>query len=264
MRSEEAAFGRRAALSSIGAAPFLLSLIPLADADALAKDELVKKTMREKTPEEIEAEKEALAQAKRERLEKQKRLVEEQRRRREEGEQEEGIEPTLYVQYTYPTARKRYLPRVKALADEIGGIAPLVEAGKWGKVKTFAEGTAEGARLPLKLYASSLAGQGLAQSASFIKVMNKEAEEYSASLDSFQKAVNKKDTNTALVSLAKMSTSLSTYRREGKIDTEDGGVGRVESQPRGSGFFNNNPGLYQKNLSALEKKRQRGEDNDDD
>jgi hypothetical protein len=82
-----------------------------------------------------------------------------------------GMDPTLRANYYYPTAKKRYLPRIQKVSTEISSIPPFLQTQQWDIVAEFADKTAEDAILPLKLYQSSLDGQGLSMANSVSSIM---------------------------------------------------------------------------------------------
>ncbi len=148
-----------------------------------------------------------------------------------------------------PTANKRYLPRVKAAADELPTAKDALAKGQWDKVEAFMGREAENAALPLKLYASSLTGQGLSLDVSYVKVLNEQGEVYGKELEAFKKAVKAKDSNKAMAALNKMEAALVLYRKTARIDSADGGVGEFPTDTKvGASFGNNNPALLKKNI----------------
>jgi len=209
-----------------------------------------------KSEEELAAEKAAKAEEKRARLERQRQLVKEQEEKKASGDEvkEAEIEADLRANYYFPTARKRYLPRVKACADEIDGVKALIEKQDWAAVDAFVAGPAEGARLPLQLYVSSLGGQGLSLEAGFLKTMREEAGAFGAALGALRAAAAARDRPRALRAHAALAAALRGYRRAGRIDGPDGGVGDfAEDRRLGSAFGNNNPNLYKKNAAGGNK-----------
>ena len=50
---------------------------------------------------------------------------------------EGSIDPNLRANYYYPTARKRYLPRIKRASDEISRVPDAVAEGRWEEVSEF-------------------------------------------------------------------------------------------------------------------------------
>ncbi|CAM9613892.1 unnamed protein product, partial [Phaeothamnion confervicola] len=209
-----------------------------------SKEELLEKAgVKAKSKEEIAEAKRRRAEAAKERLERQKQLQAEQNDPSKPGA---DIDANLRANYYFPTARKRYLPRIKAANDEIRGISGLLAAGRWGEVAAFVEGAAEAAALPLKLYASSLSGQGLSLDVSYTKVMAARAEDYGRNLAALRAAVKVQDAARAKASLAVMDAALQDYRRAAKIDTPDGGIGEVAEKAQGSSFLNNSPSTYMK------------------
>lgn len=218
-----------------------------------SKGKLLNSIHEEKTPEEIEAEKERVAEERRVRLEKQRELQAAADRRKAGLEQDDlkdaEMGTNLRGQYYYPTARKRYLPRVKLAFDSIPDAEKATRDKKWSVVGDYATNTLMDAVLPMKLYASSLGGGGLSINAKFITEMGKKADAYEGAVNKLSKAAKKKDAPTALASLTDLRYAISEYRKLGKLESEDFGIGEIPTQPVGSGFSNNDFSLYRKNKS---------------
>lgn len=217
-----------------------------------SKEKLLKLIRDEKTPEEIEANKELVAEERRVRLEKQRELQAAADRKKagleEAPTDEKEIESNLRGQYYYPTARKRYLPRVKLAWECIPSVEDAVRSSQWGLVKELSTGPLTDAFLPMKLYASSLGGGGLNINSKFIEKMTKEAESYEKALKKLATAVKKKDSSLALNTLTDMKGFIDKYRVLGHIEADDFGIGEIPMDKRvGSGFGNNNSVLYRKN-----------------
>eukprot|EP00183_Erythrolobus_madagascarensis_P006428 CAMPEP_0185845616 /NCGR_PEP_ID=MMETSP1354-20130828/1528_1 /TAXON_ID=708628 /ORGANISM="Erythrolobus madagascarensis, Strain CCMP3276" /LENGTH=271 /DNA_ID=CAMNT_0028545611 /DNA_START=312 /DNA_END=1124 /DNA_ORIENTATION=+ len=241
----------------VGASSVLLSTFS-APQGALAslrksKEEILEelKQRNPKTPEEIEAEKEMKAEEKRKRLARQKELASQSVASADDAKKEVEIDANLRANYYFPTARKRYLPRVKAAADVMDDAVSLAESNSFERLGVLANGPLEDAVGPLKLYASALTGQGLSLSVSYVKDMTMESERYESALGTLKKAVKKRDGNKARAAVRDLEASLSKYRIAARINTPDGGVGAVPTDKRvGSGFGNNNPVLYERNNRA--------------
>lgn len=137
---------------------------------------------------------------------------------------DDGIDPTLRASYYYPTAKKRYLPRIQMVSNQIASITEslLQEDGiiDWDTASTFAETTAENAILPLKLYESSLRGQGLSMANSYAKAMKNDAAVFEKKTKELQQAIKKRNSDLALSALTDMSFALTDYRKAGRL-TED-------------------------------------------
>ncbi|EKX55533.1 hypothetical protein GUITHDRAFT_149817, partial [Guillardia theta CCMP2712] len=119
--------------------------------------------------------------------------------------------------YYFPTARKRYLPRVKGAYDGLQETIQTIQEASpdWKTVEQFAKGPADvtGA---MKLYVSALGGGGLSIQSKFMEAMGKAADEYDRDYKDFKQAVSKKDSSKA-VSIAKsMQSALLAYRSAGK------------------------------------------------
>jgi hypothetical protein len=126
--------------------------------------------------------------------------------------------PTAYY---YPTAKKRYLPRIQKVTAEIGTVPDAIAANDWEAVAAFAK-TAENAVLPLQLYQSSLDGQGLSLSNAYAKVMKEDALQYEKAYKLLAKAIQKNDGETALQAVSDMGVAIADYRQQGRLYNEDG------------------------------------------
>lgn len=222
-----------------------------------SKEKLLAGFREEKTPEELEEEKARLAEEKRIRLEKQRELQASTERRKAGLEEDSGphleIESNLRGQYYYPTARKRYLPRVKLAWDALPDVEQAARSNRWPDVASLWTDELSNAVLPMRLYARSLTGQGLNINAKFIDKMNAQTDLYEAALKKLTTAVKRKETAMVLASLTDMRDALSKYRESGHLDAPDFGIGELPEKNRvGSGFGNNNTALYRRNKSFHE------------
>lgn len=219
-----------------------------------SKEKLLAGIREERTPEEIEEEKARVAEEKRIRLERQRELQAKAQRRKEgleEADSEAEIESNLRGQYYFPTARKRYLPRVKLAWETLPQAEKAAQNSRWPEVAELSSDELSDAVLPMRLYASSLAGQGLSISASFIERMNKETEMYESALKKLVKAAKRKETAVALNNLTDMKGAITKYRVLGHLEAPDFGIGEIPTDSRvGSGFGNNNSTLYRRNKSV--------------
>lgn len=134
-----------------------------------------------------------------------------------------GIDPTLKGSYYYPTAKKRYLPRIKKVSDAIVQVPDAISLADWETVGVFADKVADDAVLPLKLYVSSLDGQGLGMANSYAKDMKKDADTFEVKVKDLQKAIKKKDSEKAIIAVQGMSIALQDYREQGRLTGPDGG-----------------------------------------
>ncbi len=252
---------RRQALVTTAGALFSLAIAQPRAALALkpgapSKEKLLRRAHEEMTPEEKEAEKERIAEERKARLEKQKELEAQAERRRQGLEpaatQKADLEANLRASYYYPAARKRYLPRVKRALELLPVTDDLVSAGDWGQATTLATGALADAVLPMQLYASSLAGQGLSLAPRFVQRMDAAAATYNDACTKLQKACKKRDSAIARESVRSMLASVRTYRAEGRLEAPDFGIGEVPADTRvGSGFSNANPALYNRNFKSI-------------
>lgn len=133
--------------------------------------------------------------------------------------------------YYYPTAKKRYLPRIQKVTNEIGTVPDAIAAADWDTVNNFSK-TAENAILPLQLYQSSLDGQGLSMSNSYAKVMKEDALKYEKSYKVFAKAIQKTDADTALQAVTDMGVAIADYRQQGRLRDDDGNIPSVDDMRR--------------------------------
>lgn len=136
---------------------------------------------------------------------------------------EAGVDPTLRASYYYPTAKKRYLPRIKKVSDVISEIPVSIQEGDWDTISTFANKIADDAILPMKLYQSSLDGQGLHMVNNYAAVMKDNALIYEQKTKELQTAAKQKNKEAAVTALGGMSESLQGYRVAGRLTGPDGG-----------------------------------------
>ena len=133
--------------------------------------------------------------------------------------------------YYYPTAKKRYLPRITKVTSSIGAVPQQIANGQWEDVEAFAK-TADNAVLPLQLYVSSLDGQGLSMSNSYAKLMKKDAMVFEQQYKAFEKAIKKKDKEAALAAVQEMGVAVVDYRQAGRLTDEDGNIPSVDEIKR--------------------------------
>lgn len=247
---------RRAAISVVGLAAAAICC-PSFPARALkpgkpSKEALLNRTREEKTAEEIEEEKARNAEKKRLRLEQQKELQAAAERKKAGFDDGSGdsveIESSLRGNYYFPTARKRYLPRVKLALEELPEVESAVRGNRWPDVVARTNAELTDAVLPMKLYASSLGGGGLSIGASFIQKMTTASEKYEAAVRRLVKSCKKRETGPALDAISTMNAAIAEYRVLGHLEAADFGIGEVAADTRvGSGLGNMNPALYAKN-----------------
>lgn len=220
-----------------------------------SKERLLNSIHDDKTPEEVEAERERMAEERRIRLEKQRELQAASDRRKgglEIQKDEKEIESSLRGQYYFPTARKRYLPRVKLACETIAIAETATREQDWRMVTDLSSGVFSDAVLPMKLYASALAGGGLNINTKFIERMNRMADAYEKELRNLLSAVKKKQSAGVLKHLSGMSEAIAQYRVLGHLEAADFGIGEIPDNKRvGSGFSNNNSALYRNNKGLL-------------
>ena len=137
------------------------------------------------------------------------------------------IDPSLRASYYYPAAKKRYLPRIQKVSTEIGACTDALLIEDWDRVQEFAK-TAENAILPLQLYASSLDGQGLSMASGFAKQMRDDALEYEKAYKSFDKALKRRDSPSALQAVSDMGVLVADYRNAGRLKDDDGNIPSID------------------------------------
>lgn len=136
-----------------------------------------------------------------------------------------------YSAYYYPTAKKRYLPRIQKVTDIINQMPDAIANDDWATVEQFSA-TADNAILPLQLYVSSLDGQGLSLSSSFSKTMKDEAKSFEKQYKVLQKAMSKKDKESALLAVTAMGISVANYRQAGRLTDDAGNIPSVDDIKR--------------------------------
>lgn len=217
-----------------------------------SKERLLQRTREDKTEEQIAEEKARIQEEKKMRLERQKELQADAEKKKADTDgaldNEVEIESNLRGQYYYPTARKRYLPRVKRAWESITTCEEAVAQNMWTKVRTECDNDLNDAVLPMRLYASSLAGGGLSISAKFIEKMNAETASFEKALKGLSVAAKQQNAPVALEKLAEMTRAIRGYREAGRLEAPDFGIGDIPKDGRvGSGFGNNNSALYGRN-----------------
>ena len=109
-------------------------------------------------------------------------------------EAENGVATTemgsnLRGDYYYPTARKRYLPRVRKAYEEL--VKVQAKPDDWDTLGKFAKGPGDAASA-LKLYVSALGGGGLSISGNFMSSMKTAADAYEDKFKTLQQVVEGK------------------------------------------------------------------------
>jgi GTP-dependent phosphoenolpyruvate carboxykinase len=135
----------------------------------------------------------------------------------------------LSIAYYFPTARKRYLPRIQKVSDQLKQVLPKAFANKnqnsnWLDDVQSLYTTADNAILPMKLYTSSLDGQGLRMTQSeFVKTMKVNIDKYERNVQQLSKALDQQDKTMAQTAVQQLSQALADFRSAGKLseDIED-------------------------------------------
>merc|ERR1712029_1178313 len=150
------------------------------------------------------------------------------------GKGENGIDPTLKGSYYYPTAKKRYVPRIIKVSQAIPTVPDMIDKSDWDAVTQFANKVADDAILPMKLYQSSLDGQGLNMKNDYVTIMKDKAVLYEKKTKDLQKAAALKDKDKAFAALNGIAEAISEYRVAGRLSDEDGKIPTVEDMRRAS------------------------------
>jgi hypothetical protein len=137
----------------------------------------------------------------------------------------------VYLAYYYPTAKKRYLPRIQKVTNELSQVPDAILNDDWETVRAFAK-VAENAILPLQLYQSSLDGQGLSMNNNYAKIMKQDALEYEKQYKLFEKAIGKRDKDAALSTVTNMAVAVADYRQQGRLRDDDGNIPSVDEIKR--------------------------------
>merc|ERR1719245_536771 len=145
---------------------------------------------------------------------------------------EASIDPTLKGSYYYPTAKKRYLPRIQKVSNSITSIPNCIVNEDWENVSLFANKVADDAILPLKLYQSSLDGQGLNMKNDYVTTMKDKANLYEEKTRELQKAAKVQNKDKAFVALNGMAEAITEYRVAGRLSDDDGNIPTVEDMRR--------------------------------
>jgi len=134
--------------------------------------------------------------------------------------------------YYYPTAKKRYLPRIQKVTQEIAGLSDALAAGDWlTPVKNLAT-TADNAILPLQLYVSSLDGQGLSMKNQYAVQMKRDAAEFEKSYHDLELAIRQQDRDRALDAISGMGVAIADYRQQGRLSDDDGYIPSIDEMKR--------------------------------
>uniref|UniRef100_A0A7S1VBW0 Uncharacterized protein n=1 Tax=Grammatophora oceanica TaxID=210454 RepID=A0A7S1VBW0_9STRA len=137
--------------------------------------------------------------------------------------EQSAIEPNLRSNYYYPTNKQRYLPRIKKCNDMIGDVSVAIGNEDWSAVENFAKNVADDTILPMKLYTSSLTGQGTNVKVLYAQTMNADAKEFESNQKVLVKAIAKRNPELASKALEGMATALQDYRVVGGLTGPDGG-----------------------------------------
>jgi hypothetical protein len=95
-----------------------------------------------------------------------------------------------------------------------------MDAANWDGMKRFGL-IADNAVLPLKLYVSSLDGQGLSMKSEYAKQMKADADRYEQAVVSFQAAVAVQDLSSVNQHFQSMVLALTDYAQQGRLNLDD-------------------------------------------
>eukprot|EP00640_Fibrocapsa_japonica_P004298 CAMPEP_0113944306 /NCGR_PEP_ID=MMETSP1339-20121228/33092_1 /TAXON_ID=94617 /ORGANISM="Fibrocapsa japonica" /LENGTH=227 /DNA_ID=CAMNT_0000949471 /DNA_START=121 /DNA_END=804 /DNA_ORIENTATION=+ /assembly_acc=CAM_ASM_000762 len=116
---------------------------------------------------------------------------------------------------TKATARKRYLPRIRAALDLFLALPEAIEAGRWSQVEEFLGEPRSDLKTAMTLFASSQKAGELPDAKS--QKNAKRADDVYASLGDLAKAAKTKNTNKALAAYENTKSVLEEYITELKL-----------------------------------------------
>lgn len=250
-------FTRRSALATAAAA--LLSAVVGAPSPAAALDinpskaDLLKRAGSGRTKEEAAAARAAAVEERRARMEAvAKATAEREAASRGTAPRDataDAIEPTLRGSYYSPTAKLRYLPRVRRAAESLDDAVVQAADGNWAELAEMASptGALGDAAAPMRLYASSLAGQGLSIASRAAKEMDAAGEDYAGAIARLSKGIKKRSSGTVGPALDDLRAAMTAFRRAGRMEADWGLPEITSTQKVGAAFGNNNPALYARN-----------------
>lgn len=138
--------------------------------------------------------------------------------------------PTLTAYY-YPTAKKRYLPRILKVSNGIADASLQIQTENWNLVEQFYK-DADNAVLPMKLYVSSLDGQGLGMANSYAMQMKQESNVYEQKVQLLKNAMAQQNKEIALQAVQDMGVAVTQYRQVGRLTDDDGNIPSVDEMRR--------------------------------
>merc|ERR1712232_345146 len=130
--------------------------------------------------------------------------------------------------------KKRYVPRIIKVSENISAVPSQIELSDWDAVSTFANKIADDAVLPMKLYQSSLDGQGLNMKNDYVPLMKEKADLFEQKTRDLQKAVKAQNKDKAMIALNGINEAITEYRVAGKLSDSDGNIPSVEDMRRGA------------------------------
>merc|ERR1711862_830909 len=130
-------------------------------------------------------------------------------------------------------AKKRYVPRIVKVSQALPTVPDMIDSSDWESVSLFANKVADDAILPMKLYQSSLDGQGLNMKNDYVKTMKDKANLYEEKTKDLQKAIKLKNKDKAMIALNGMAEAMTDYRVAGRLKDDDG-IPTVEDMRRDS------------------------------
>ena len=139
------------------------------------------------------------------------------------AKKESNLEPNLRSNYYYPTNKKRYLPRIKKCSDAIEDVATMIGNEDWEGVEYFVTNIADDTILPMKLYTSSLLGQGTNVKVAFAREMNQATKDFEAAQKKLLKFSAKKNQEKSSDALEELASAMLAYRTAGRLLGPDAG-----------------------------------------
>lgn len=91
---------------------------------------------------------------------------------------------------------------------------------------------ADNAVLPMKLYVSSLDGQGLSMANSYAKQMRQDSDVFEKNVLLLSKAIQSQNKDQALFAITEMGVAVAEYRQTGRLTDDDGNIPSVDEMRR--------------------------------
>jgi hypothetical protein len=117
------------------------------------------------------------------------------------------------------------------VSNGISSVSTSIDKEEWESVKDFYK-DADNAVLPMKLYVSSLDGQGLSMANSYAKQMKQDSDIYEKNVLLLSKAIQSQNKDQALLAITEMGVAVTEYRQTGRLTDDDGNIPSVDDMRR--------------------------------